>query len=154
MRDLQRDCGRERRSAGRRTLHARRADPARLETTRASNERRAGPHPDAPDQEEHGETTRLEIGLEQSRKAARFMRIVRHCRMLKRRAFIALFILRDRSTSPFRLGCRPSYYWRRQNVAQGFGACENTGSSNQVMQPTPKAYASRRPGRCTKEVEG
>ena len=43
-----------------------RADPARLETTRASNERRAGPHPDAPDQEEHGETTRLEIGLEQS----------------------------------------------------------------------------------------
>ena len=53
------DRGRERRSAVRRTIHARRADPARLETARASDERRPGPHPHAHDQREHGETTRV-----------------------------------------------------------------------------------------------
>ena len=36
-----------------------RADPARLETSRASDERRPGPHPHAPDSGEHGETTRV-----------------------------------------------------------------------------------------------
>src|SRR5438552_866374 len=36
-----------------------RADPARMETSRASDERRPGPHPHAPDSGEHGETTRV-----------------------------------------------------------------------------------------------
>src|SRR5213079_1561069 len=36
-----------------------RADSARLETSRASDERRPGPHPHAPDSGEHGETTRV-----------------------------------------------------------------------------------------------
>ena len=57
------DRRRQRRSAVRRTRHARRADADRVEARRAGDDRRSGPCADAPDQREHGPAAR---GLQRS----------------------------------------------------------------------------------------